>query len=50
MLRYIQNVITHEGHFILSGATTPAASVHSSDVEDEVDEEKELAELRIADK
>ncbi|KAI8433442.1 hypothetical protein MSG28_015478 [Choristoneura fumiferana] len=32
-----------------SRATTPAASVHGSDDEDEVDEEKELAELRIKD-
>ncbi|KPJ19684.1 hypothetical protein RR48_06544 [Papilio machaon] len=32
------------------GATTPAASVHGSDDEDEVDEEKELAELKISDK
>ncbi|CAF4887596.1 unnamed protein product [Pieris macdunnoughi] len=32
-----------------SRATTPAASVHGSDDEDEVDEEKELAELRITD-
>ncbi|KAL0809402.1 hypothetical protein ABMA28_011588, partial [Loxostege sticticalis] len=32
-----------------SRLTTPAASVHGSDDEDEVDEEKELAELRIAD-
>ncbi|KAF9800891.1 hypothetical protein SFRURICE_010480 [Spodoptera frugiperda] len=30
--------------------TTPAASVHGSDDEDEVDEEQELAELRISDK
>ncbi|CAG9136098.1 unnamed protein product [Plutella xylostella] len=32
-----------------SRGTTPAASVHGSDDEDEVDEEKELAELRISD-
>ena len=34
----------------LPGGTTPAASVHGSDDEDEVDEEQELAELRISDK
>ncbi|XP_063545628.1 glycogen [starch] synthase [Cydia strobilella] len=33
-----------------SRVTTPAASLHGSDDEDEVDEEKELAELRISDK
>ncbi|KAJ8706381.1 hypothetical protein PYW08_011007 [Mythimna loreyi] len=33
-----------------SRGTTPAASVHGSDDEDEVDEEQELAELRISDK
>lgn len=36
--------------YVFSGATTPAASVHGSDDEDddEVDEEKELAELKIS--
>lgn len=32
-----------------SRTTTPATSVHGSDDEDEVDDEKELAELRISD-
>lgn len=42
-LRWINTVTSS------AGATTPAASVHGSDSEeDEVDDEKELAELRIS--
>lgn len=48
-LKFIKQLILKYNSFNPKGHTTPAPSVHGSDDEDSVDEDRELQELAIHD-